>query len=609
MTPKCYSYIRFSSPEQEKGDSLRRQLKMSMDYAKEKGLVLDDRLKLRDLGLSAYKGEHTKREAALGRFLALVESGDIPNGSVLLVESLDRLSRGQVLKALDQLRAIVDAGITVVTLADRMEYTQESINFNIGQLMFSLTIMSRAHEESATKARRLKAAWDGKRENIQTKKLTAICPEWLKLNREKTDFTVIEERAEIIRSIYRMKLSGMGSRAITLVLNQQRAWIPKSRKRKGSLAGWRESYVQKILRSPAVIGEYHPHSISEGVRKPIGDTLPDYYPAIVPLDLFHSVQQQLDHDKSLNGNGGGRNGNISNLFGYIAKCGYCGSSMAYLNKGGQPKGGRYLICDASRRGIGECNRRLLRYDEFEELVLTHCRNLNPTDLLPGKDEQESVIKALQGRAITLQGEMKRAAAMVSNLADSIASTENPAVRRILENRLAETLTEQESLQAELAKVEQELSIHQHSQEDTKARLESMRELLEFLRTPSGEGLIDVRRRLRQELRNLIERIEVFPVGRNPMTVGRVKEMIAAVLDVHPEMAGTEEVKLVEASLIARIDNRDLRSFIVYFKGGSIRILDPATPHKLSLEIDADSNKMTNIFGMLKSERHDFILGD
>ena len=174
MTPKCYSYIRFSSPEQEKGDSLRRQLKMSMDYAKEKGLVLDDRLKLRDLGLSAYKGEHTKREAALGRFLALVESGDIPNGSVLLVESLDRLSRGQVLKALDQLRAIVDAGITVVTLADRMEYTQESINFNIGQLMFSLTIMSRAHEESATKARRLKAAWDGKRENIQTKKLTAI---------------------------------------------------------------------------------------------------------------------------------------------------------------------------------------------------------------------------------------------------------------------------------------------------------------------------------------------------------------------------------------------------------------------------------------------------
>ena len=35
-TPKCYSYIRFSTPEQSKGDSLRRQLELSANYAKEK---------------------------------------------------------------------------------------------------------------------------------------------------------------------------------------------------------------------------------------------------------------------------------------------------------------------------------------------------------------------------------------------------------------------------------------------------------------------------------------------------------------------------------------------------------------------------------------------
>ena len=97
----------------------------------------------------------------------------------------------------------------------------------------------------------------------------------------------------------------------------------------------------------------------------------------------------------------------------------------------------------------------------------------------------------------------------------------------------------------------------------------MRELMEFLRTANGEELIDLRRRLRQELRNLIDRVEVFPVGHKPMTMDRVNEMIAAVLDVPREMAGTEELGRVEASLMARIDNRDLRTYVVYFKGGNI----------------------------------------
>ncbi|MFC1896371.1 hypothetical protein ACFL0Q_06890 [Thermodesulfobacteriota bacterium] len=39
---KAYSYIRFSSPEQEKGDSLRRQTEYSEQVAAKLGLQLDD---------------------------------------------------------------------------------------------------------------------------------------------------------------------------------------------------------------------------------------------------------------------------------------------------------------------------------------------------------------------------------------------------------------------------------------------------------------------------------------------------------------------------------------------------------------------------------------
>jgi len=38
-TPICISYVRFSTPEQLKGDSLKRQLKLSQEYADKHGLL------------------------------------------------------------------------------------------------------------------------------------------------------------------------------------------------------------------------------------------------------------------------------------------------------------------------------------------------------------------------------------------------------------------------------------------------------------------------------------------------------------------------------------------------------------------------------------------
>ena len=69
---KAFSYIRFSTPDQLKGDSLRRQLTASEVYAEAHGLELDT--SLRDLGVSGFKGAH-RTKGALGRFLKRVETG------------------------------------------------------------------------------------------------------------------------------------------------------------------------------------------------------------------------------------------------------------------------------------------------------------------------------------------------------------------------------------------------------------------------------------------------------------------------------------------------------------------------------------------------------
>jgi len=189
--PRAFSYVRMSTPGQLLGDSLRRQLEASRTYASTHGLELVEE-PLQDLGVSAYKGANVS-EGSLGRFLDAVRSGKVPTGSFLLVESLDRISRQEIRKALTTFLSIIDAGINLVTLNDAHVYSAQTTD--VTDLIVSLVAMSRAHGESLQKSQRVAAAWANKRKNASTRPLTANCPAWLRLNGDRSRFEVIEARA------------------------------------------------------------------------------------------------------------------------------------------------------------------------------------------------------------------------------------------------------------------------------------------------------------------------------------------------------------------------------------------------------------------------------
>jgi len=67
---KAFSYLRFSTPEQMKGDSLWRQLELARAYASAHDLALDEELSFRDLGVSAYQG----RNAEVGKLADFKEA-------------------------------------------------------------------------------------------------------------------------------------------------------------------------------------------------------------------------------------------------------------------------------------------------------------------------------------------------------------------------------------------------------------------------------------------------------------------------------------------------------------------------------------------------------
>jgi DNA invertase Pin-like site-specific DNA recombinase len=196
MAGIAFSYLRFSTPEQASGDIRRRQLAMAEKFAADHHLKLDRQLSFRDLGVSAFRGENAK-EGALRAFLEAIEHNLVPKGSFLLVESLDRLSRDQILSAQSLFLRIVQAGVTIVTLVDQRSYSIESLNRNPIDLIISLVVMMRANEESQTKSHRIREVFAQKRARLAERPWSARCPGWLRLDKTQGKFTVVEERINV----------------------------------------------------------------------------------------------------------------------------------------------------------------------------------------------------------------------------------------------------------------------------------------------------------------------------------------------------------------------------------------------------------------------------
>jgi len=251
------SYVRWSTPQQLLGDSKRRQVEKTEKFCKENNLVLDKQLI--DSGLSAYSGKHRREGSALSSFLKELEARKIPKGAVLIVESLDRLTRENIPVAMELFLGIIRMGVDIVTLIDKQWYSQETIG-EVQNLLVSIIALWRAHEDSRHKADRVGEAWNDKRNQAIASNvpMTAVCPGWLKLRKDGKGYEPIPERAKKVRLIFWLTLRGWGSERIAKLFNRHK--LPSWGVGKKAAQGWHVSYIKKILSNRAVLGEFLPHT-------------------------------------------------------------------------------------------------------------------------------------------------------------------------------------------------------------------------------------------------------------------------------------------------------------------------------------------------------------
>jgi DNA invertase Pin-like site-specific DNA recombinase len=358
----AYSYLRFSSPEQAKGDSFRRQLDLATKFAAANDLDLDDRLSFHDLGVSAYRGVNSET-GQLAVLLEAVKTGLILPGSAILVESLDRISRQSARRALRIIEGIVELGVSIVTLADGREYTLESLDRDPLNLLMAILTFIRANEESTIKSQRVAAAWEEKRKRASTALITSRCPGWMHASPDKKRFILDPERVKIIEYIFQLAGAGGTFCSIARALNTEGTPPLRSQGVQGKF--WTTSSVKMILESETVRGTLTPFScrvVNGKLRRAPLSPIPDYYPRVIDDDLFLKVQSiiLMRRPKSH----GSYRRVAQNVMGYITRCGYCASGMvkAYGTTGG------YLICRNKFLHAG-CSCESISYYEIETTFL------------------------------------------------------------------------------------------------------------------------------------------------------------------------------------------------------------------------------------------------
>jgi DNA invertase Pin-like site-specific DNA recombinase len=370
--PKVYSYARWSTPEQAKGDSNRRQAEAAAKWAEKNGLELDLSLKITDEGVSAYRGGNAV-DGGLSRFLEACRLGLIESGSFLLVESLDRISRMVPRRAQSIVNEIVDNGVTIVTLNDDQHYSAERLDNDPTALIISLMVAWRAHEESKTKGRRVAEAWNEKRRRVREnpqERLTRRGPSWLTPTAD--GWTRDPDRTATVQRIYALTLGGVGEHKIAAMLNSE--GVPVLCKGKH----WHRSTVAKVLRNPAVIGTLIPGHIRyiDGQRHHVKEEpIPNAFPAVISEADWVAVRALKDgKGRVARGRHAGKPAAV-HLFAGLGKCPACGSAMIRVNKGSLRKGGLpKLVCSAAKTKAG-CRYVSVRVAVVETALLNNWGNL------------------------------------------------------------------------------------------------------------------------------------------------------------------------------------------------------------------------------------------
>jgi DNA invertase Pin-like site-specific DNA recombinase len=484
----AFSYIRFSTREQRKGDSLRRQTDAAQKWCAANGVQLDTSRTYHDLGKSAYLGDHRKNpdRFALAAFLKMVEDGKIPAGSYLIIESLDRLTREHVRAGLMLCLGLIEKGIRIVQLSpSELVYDEKSDEMS---LMLMIVELSRGHRESKRKSDLSGPAWRKKKEGARNGQIvTERLPAWVKVEGQR--LALDRDRAAAVKAIFHMAANGYGTPGIVAKLN--RDGVPPITEGKK----WVRGYVGQILRDRRAIGEYQPRKGKK--RVPDGEPVKGYFPAAVTEKEFFAARAGAAERGKLRGRLGVQH---TNIFAGLVKNARAGDTYFMTMRMERRRRHHVLITRDSQEGTSPCWS--FPYEIFEQAILSLLAEIDPREIV-GAGPGENEVLALAGELATVEGR-------IGDLAAELVSGDIPS--------LAKVLRDQEERKRELvARLADARARAAHPLADSWGECRSLASALDNAPDPE-----DARLRLRSVLRRVVSEIRLLVIPRRLQRLAAVQ---------------------------------------------------------------------------------------
>lgn len=310
-----------------------------------------------DLGKSAYKGEHLENE--LGLFLSAVKSGVVAKGSILVVYSLDRLSRLEIGYAKQTYYDLTNNGVSVYSMADNHLYRAH----NAADDIVSTITFERAHNESKIKSRRVidshKEGHKRWKETGESQGNLGRTPLWI--DQSTNTFNI---NAEGVKKAVEMKIAGFGDLKIKQYLDANFEYKPTRKKGRVKQANtWDYTAIYQLWDRRSLFGEKT--FTIEGVEY----VMENYYPALIDEDTFLKLQASKKKRQGRETS----SGKIP-LLKSLCRCGICGGSMVFVDKGGSRVN---YVCNLAMKG--EHDREVYNVNMLDILTLEICKDAYLTE--------------------------------------------------------------------------------------------------------------------------------------------------------------------------------------------------------------------------------------
>ncbi|MCR6741004.1 recombinase family protein [Aeromonas media] len=290
IEPKIYPYSRISSTKQAKGQGLTIQEEEALlqTLSERYGLSIYEH-RMIDSGKSAFHGHHIK-DGQLGGFLKAAKVGEVAPGSILVVSSLDRFSRQDVVQATHDLTAILKQGIGIHSAIEGRTFCDPHGDKLSDGLDIQLAILAleRAHGESKTKQARVYKLTDlaisrhqqGERHDsgyANAIKVVGNDVWWV----DSKDGAVRPHPIyhPLAREIALKLIDGQSPYKIAEWLNADAPECPIHRSDKREPGAWSIHVLRRFHKTKALIGE----KVINGI------TLFGYYPPLLTEDEYHRL--------------------------------------------------------------------------------------------------------------------------------------------------------------------------------------------------------------------------------------------------------------------------------------------------------------------------------